>query len=196
MSELVARAEAFVQITHSSKIISHLKEVVLTIKELGITQDEVLLASAWLYLTLQNTAVTYSTLKLQFGKEVADIVYGIPLPNENDIFGDDERSILIMLVSKVVNTEDAIDNDHNSYEIYKNEFLPLRKFLYDEKSISYPVIYLWYYLENLYRNEEERLNVEEIEKIALDIYSTNLDEKEAEYYSEAYQIVEERMYDQ
>lgn len=212
---LVARAEEFARLVHKSSTISHLIEVVLTVKELGITQDEVLLASAWLHLTLKETEVTYSTIKTQFGKEVADIVYGIPYFNENDIFGDDERSLLIMLVSKVVVTENAIDNDPNSYEIYKKQFIPLREFLYDEKSISYPIIYLWYYLENLYRKEEDRLSVEEIENIAKDIYSTNLDEmeyvwektysldfhspwvtgdwdeKEGEYYDEKYQIVEE-----
>ena len=226
MSDLVARAKEFAKLVHGGKNLSHQKEIELLLKELDITQDEILLASVWLINILNNTQITYSTLKTQFGKEVADIVYGIPRNKENDIFGDDERSILLMLVDKVVTIESYTDNNSKEYVRHREQFSLFRKFLYDEKSISYPIIYFWYYLENLYRNEEDRLSIEELENIAKDIYSTNLNERETEhdivcyemysfpekfelsplelkrqnleldrYYSEEYQIVEEKMYD-
>ena len=178
MSDLVPRAKEFAKLVHGGKNLSHQKEMELLLKELGITQDEILLASVWLINILNNTQITYSTLKTQFGKEVADIVYGIPRHNKNDIFEDDERSILLMLVDKVVTIELYTDNNSKEYVRHREQFPLFRKFLYDEKSISYPIIYLWYYLENLYRNEEDRLSIEELENIAKDIYSYNLDERD------------------
>ena len=196
MSDLVARAKEFAKLVHGGKNLYHQKEIELLLKELGITQDEILLASVWLINILNNTQITYSTLKTQFGKEVADIVYGIPRNKENDIFGDDERSILLMLVDKVVTIESYTDNNSKEYVRHREQFSLFRKFLYDEKSISYPIIYFWYYLENLYRNEEDRLSIEELENIAKDIYSTNLDERGEVCYENCYEIVEEKMYDQ
>ena len=188
MSDLVARAKEFAKLVHGGKNLYHQKEIELLLKDLGITQDEILLASVWLINILNNTQITYYTLKTQFGKEVANIVYGIPCDKENDIFGEDERSILLMLVDKVVTIESYIDNNSKEYVRHREQFPLFRKFLYDEKSISYPIIYFWYYLENLYRSEEDRLNIEELENIAKDIYSTNLDEIEAEHNTMCYEM--------
>ena len=195
MSDLVPRAKEFAKLVHGGKNLGHQKEMELLLKELGITQDEILLASVWLINILNNTQITRSTLKTQFGKEVADIVYGIPYHEQNYIFGNDERSILLMLVDKVVTIESYVDINSKEYARHREQFPLFRKFLYDEKSINYPIIYLWYYLENLYRNEEDRLSIEELENIAKDIYSTNLDERENAYYGNCYEIVEEKMYD-
>ena len=188
MSDLVARAKEFAKLVHGGKNLSHQKEIELLLKELGITQDEILLASVWLVNILNNTEITYSTLKTQFGKEVVDIVYGIPYHEENCIFGDDERSILLMLVDKVITIESYIDTNSKEYIRHREQFPLFRKFLYDEKSISYPIIYLWYYLENLYRNEGDRLSIKELENIAKDIYSTNLNEIEAEHDTMCYEM--------
>ena len=195
MSDLIARAEEFARLVHGGKNISHQKDMVLTLKELNITQNKEILASAWLINTLKDTQITYSTLKLQFGKEVADIVYSVT-HSRDDNFGGEEKARLLKLLDRVVATEYSIDINSDLYSTYKKQFPLFKKHLYDEKSITYPIIYLWYYLENLYRDEEERLSIEELEDIAKDIYSTNLDEKEDEYYDNCYQIVEELMYDQ
>ena len=178
MSDLVARAKEFAKLVHGGKNLCHQKEIELLLKELGITQDKILLASVWLINILNNTQITYSTLKTQFGKEVADIVYEISYHKENYIFGEEGRSILLMLVDKVVTIESYVDINSKEYVRHREQFPLFRKFLYDEKSISYPIIYLWYYLENLYRNEEDRFSIEELENIAKNIYSTNLDEKD------------------
>lgn len=178
MSDLVPRAKEFAKLVHGGKNLGHQKEMELLLKDLSITQDKILLASVWLINILNNTQITYSTLKTQFGKEVADIIYGISCDNESDIFGDDERSILLMLIDKVVTVESYVDINSKEYVRHREQFPLFRKFLYDEKSISYPIIYLWYYLENLYRGEEDRLNIEELENIAKDIYSYNLDQRD------------------
>lgn len=249
MSELVARAEEFARLIHRNQKYGdkpysyHLKQLVSTLKELGITKDEVLVASAWLHDSIEDTETTYETLKTQFGESVADIVLAVTNEEgKNRIeklekialkLKDNEKALLLKLVDRVVNTEESLGNDEKLYKMYKKEFPLFRELLYDDKSISYPIIYLWYYLENLYRNEEERLTIEEIENIAKDIYSYSLDqrdlrdspwvrlagkyendpqfdevleyieqyrkeldEREAEYYDNCYQIVEERMYDQ
>lgn len=209
---LVERAEEFAKLVHRNQFYEqlpyyvHLKEVVLTIKELGITQDEVLLASAWLHDSIENTETTYETLLTQFGKEVADLVLAVTnekgasrgeiLEKTATKLIENEKALLIKLADRVVNTEQSLDNNEKLYKMYKKEFPRFREFLYDDKSITYPIIYLWYYLENLYQIEEDRLNLDEVENIAQSIYFTNLDEREAEYYDSCYQIVEEILYDQ
>lgn len=220
MSDLVPRAKEFAKLVHRNQTYGnkpysfHLREVYLTLKNLELTQDEVLLASAWLHDSIEDTEVTYKVLELQFGKEVADLVQAVTNEkgtNRKEIFEktalkissfkdslgiDNEKALLLKLADRVVNTEYSLSTNEKLYKMYKQEFPLFRKHLYDEKSISYPIIYLWYYLENLYRDEEDRLSTEELENIAKDIYSTNLYEREDEYYDKCYQIVEELMYDQ
>lgn len=244
---LVPRAEEFAKLVHRNQTYGnlpyyfYLREVYLTLKDLELTQDEVLLASAWLHDSIEDTEVTYEILKLQFGKEVADLVQAVTNEkgtNRKEVFEktaikikNNEKALLLKLADRVVNTEYSLSANEKLYKIYKQEFPRFRELLYDEKSITYPIIYLWYYLENLYRDEEDRLSIEELKSIVEDIYSTNLneyndnpwrklagkyendpyykevlehiadyrkdlDEREARYYDEEYQIVEERMYDQ
>lgn len=209
---LVSRAEQFVRLIHRNQMygnkpyIYHLEQVYLTLKNLEQIQDEVLLASAWLHDSIEDTETTYETLKIQFGKSVADIVLAVTNEKASNRIEslkrtayklrNNEKALLLKLVDRVVNTEESLDNNPQLYKMYKKEFSLFRELLYDESSITYTIIYLWYYLENLYQDEEHKLSVKEIENIAFDIYSNNLDEREAEYYDQAYQIVEEKMYDQ
>jgi hypothetical protein len=209
---LVSRAEEFARLVHRNQTYGnlpyyfHLREVYLTLKDLELTQDEVLLASAWLHDSIEDTEVTYEILKLQFGKEVADLVQAVTNEkgtNRKEIFEKtalkikgNEKALLLKLADRVVNTEYSLSTNEKLYKMYKQEFPGFRELLYDEKSIIYPIVYLWFYLENLYQNEGDRLSIEELENIAKDTYSTNLDEREDEYYDKCYQIVEELMYDQ
>jgi guanosine-3',5'-bis(diphosphate) 3'-pyrophosphohydrolase len=193
---LVQRAEGFAKLVHRNQFYGqlsyyiHLKEVYSTLLDFGIT-DEIVLAASWLHGSMEDTEITYETLEIQFGKEVADLVLAVTnekgasrgeiLEKTATKLIENEKALLIKLADRVVNTEQSLDNNEKLYEMYKKEFPRFREFLYDDKSITYPIIYLWYYLENLYQNEEDRLNLNEIENIAQDIYFNNLDEREAEY---------------
>lgn len=207
---LVARAEEFAKLVHRNQYYgelpyyNHLKEVYLTLLDFGITNESILAAS-WLHDSIEDTEINYETLLIQFGKEVADLVEAVTnekgtnrkevLEKTASKIKDNEKALVIKLADRVVNTEQSLDNNEKLYKMYKKEFPLFRELLYDDKSITYQIIYLWYSLENLYQEEKDRLDLDEVEKIALDIYSTNLNEKEAEYYDNCYQIIEEKMYD-
>ena len=193
---LVQRAEEFAKLVHRNQYYgelpyyNHLKEVYLTLLDFGIT-NETILAASWLHDSIEDTEITYENLLIQFGKEVADLVEAVTnekgtnrkevLEKTASKIKDNEKALVIKLADRIVNTEFSIDNNKKLYKMYKKEFPRFRELLYDDKSITYQIIYLWYSLENLYREEKDRLDLDEVEKIALDIYSTNLDEREAEY---------------
>lgn len=196
---LIKRAEEFARFVHKNQYYGelsyyvHLKEVYLTLLDFGIT-DEIILAASWLHDSVEDTETTYETLLIQFGKEVADLVLAVTNEkgtNRKEILEktaiklrNNEKALIIKLADRVVNTEQSLANNEKLYKMYKKEFPRFRELLYDNKSITYPIIYFWYYLENLYRNEDERLNLDEVENIVSDIYSTNLDEREAEYINQ------------
>lgn len=139
---------------------------------------------------------------------------------------DNEAALVIKLADRIVNTEFSIDNNEKLYKMYEKEFPRFKELLYSKTSTKYFIPMLWEHLENLYSKEvnfeneecsplerrelsddwamqltEYREELREIERERKENecwnqYNQVLDEREARYYDDCYQIVEERMYDQ
>lgn len=206
---LVKRAEEFARLVHRNQFYGelpyyvHLKEVYLTLLEFGI-KDGIVLSAAWLHDSIEDTEVTYETLELQFGEEIAGIVQRVT--NEK---GKNRKEILektapkikehyaaltIKLADRIVNTEFSIDNNEKLYRMYKKEFPKFKELLYREGEKDKVILDLWEHLENLY-SDEVNVNNDELPRYkALEL--KELDEREARYYDDCYQIVEEKMYDE
>lgn len=206
---LVKRAEEFVKLVHRNQTYGelpyyvHLKEVYLTLLDFGVT-DENILAASWLHDSIEDTETTYEILLIQFGKEVADLVLSVTNEkgtNRKEILEktafkivDNEAALVIKLADRIVNTEFSIDNNLKLYKMYKNEFPRFKELLYREKEKDKVILDLWEHLENLYSEEVSFENDELPRYKALEL--NGLDEREARYYDDCYQIVEGKMYDQ
>jgi (p)ppGpp synthase/HD superfamily hydrolase len=134
---LVQRAEGFAKLVHRNQFYGqlsyyiHLKEVYSTLLDFGIT-DEIVLAASWLHGSVEDTEITYETLEIQFGKEVADLVLAVTNEkgaNRGEILEktatkliENEKALLIKLADRVVNTEQSLDNNEKLYKMYKKEF--------------------------------------------------------------------------
>lgn len=151
-----------------------------------------------------DTDITYGTLETQFGEEIADIVQRVTnkrgytreqiLEKTAPKVKKHYAALTIKLADRIVNTEFSIDNNLKLYEMYKKEFPRFKELLYRENEKDKVILDLWERLENLYGEEVNFENDELPRYKALEL--NELDEREAEYYDDCYQIVEERMYDQ
>lgn len=57
--------------------VRHLEVVYEVLQEFGYGDDEVLVVGGWLHDTIEDTEVSYHDIKMAFGKEVAEAVYGV-----------------------------------------------------------------------------------------------------------------------
>jgi len=206
---LVEQAELFARLIHKNQFYGelpytkHLEEVILTLQEFGVI-DGIVLSGAWLHDSLEDTPVTYELLKSVFGSEVADIVFD--LTNES---GKNRKEILektapktrenyaaltIKLADRIVNTEFSIDNNLKLYKMYKKEFPRFKELLYRENEKDRVILDLWEHLEGLY-SDEVNFDNDELPRYRQKELR-ELDEREAKYYDDCYERVEELMYDQ
>lgn len=222
---LVKRAEEFARLVHANQMYgelpyyNHLKEVYLTLLDFGVT-DETILAASWLHDSIEDTDTTYETLLTQFGKEVAELVLAVtnekganrvgrPSLGRKEILEktaskikDNEAALVIKLADRIVNTEFSIDNNEKLYKMYEKEFPRFRTLLSREDEKNEIILKLWKHLSSLYNpwitlagKYEDDPHYDEVMEHITD-YRKELDEREARYYDDCYQIVEERMYDQ
>jgi len=217
MSDLIARAKEFASIVHRNQkygeqlYVSHLRDVYYTLRGLFKVEDEAILASAWLHDSVEDCWVSHETLEIQFGKEVADIVYAITnTPAKNRVeslkktaekLKTNKKALMVKLVDRIVNTECSLDDNPKLFKMYEKEFPLFSELLRDKMEDNFTILYMWEYLEALY-NQEEELSLEEIQlrvkrkKIEnIEQYRKELDDTEDYYLDSAYQIVEERLYD-
>jgi len=214
---LVEQAELFARLVHKNQFYGelpyerHLEEVVLTLQEFGI-RDGIVLSAAWLHNSLENTIVTHPLLESIFGSEVADIVFDVtnePGKNRKEILEktasktkENYAALTIKLAGRIVNTEFSIDNNLKLYKMYKKEFPRFKELLYRENEKDRIVIDLWEHLEALY-SDKVNFDNDELpryrQKELRELESEDLllgDEREAKYYDDCYERVEELMYDQ
>ncbi len=205
---LIKRAEEFAKLVHRNQSYGelpyyvHLKEVYLTLLEFGV-KDGIVLSAAWLLGSIEDTETTYETLELQFGEEIADLVQRVTnkkgytreqiLEKTAPKVKKHYAALTIKLADRIVNTEFSIDNNLKLYEMYKKEFTKFKELLYREGEKDKVILDLWEHLENLYSDEVNFENDELPRYKALEL--NELDEREANYYDDCYQIVEEKMYD-
>lgn len=84
---LEAKAQALATQAHREQkygdkpYVAHLADVVRRVKQ--ITDDPEVIAAAWLHDTIEDTPVTYSYIELQFGKNVADMVWAVTGVGQN-----------------------------------------------------------------------------------------------------------------
>jgi len=178
MSDLIARAKEFASIVHRNQkygelpYISHLRDVYSTLKGLFKVKDEVILASAWLHDSVEDCWVSHETLRIQFGKEVADIVHAVTnTPAKNRVeslkktaekLKTNKKALMVKLVDRIVNTECSLDDNPTLYKMYEKEFPLFSELLRDKMEDDFTILYMWEYLEALYTQEEE-LSLEDIQ---------------------------------
>jgi (p)ppGpp synthase/HD superfamily hydrolase len=141
----------------------HLVDVV-SIVEKGchfITHDEIeksiIVSAAWLHDVLEDTSVSYETLRYYFGKNVADLVDAVTdepgknrkerkaktLPKIRE-FG--KSAVFLKLCDRLANICNCIDGNPGLLKMYKKEHQQFYNALYD---CNDKLDWLWEYLSGL-----------------------------------------------
>jgi hypothetical protein len=153
MSELINKARNFAieqhtRINHLRKYTkqpyhNHLKAVADIVSD--VTNDEVLIAAAWLHDVVEDTEVTHSEIEDTFGKEVAQVVYEL---TDKSTLEDGNRAIrkkkdrdnlrvasqsakLVKLADLMDNTDDICRNSAKFAEVYLPEVVALLNVIKD-----------------------------------------------------------------
>lgn len=140
MSELITKAKEFAieqhtRINHLRKYTkqpyhNHLKAVAEIVSD--VTDDESLIAAAWLHDIVEDTEVTHSEVEDLFGKEVADVVYEL---TDKSTLEDGNRALrkrkdrenlskasngakLVKLADLMDNTDDICRNSAKFAQVY------------------------------------------------------------------------------
>ena len=99
----------------------HPKAVYSILKSFGI-KDRVLLVSAWLHDTIEDTAATYNIIKQKFNKEVANLVQAVS-SSKKDILQIGKAEYLLKKMLQMSNNELTLklaDRLHNVTDIMSN----------------------------------------------------------------------------
>lgn len=120
--------------------IIHLNHVVSVLGEHGYANDDVIMSAGWLHDTIEDTDTTHAMLVLEFGKEIADIVWAVssePGKNRQAKFRNTapkiiskEKALIVKLADRIANTEASLANNPKLYQMYKKEFSAFYKLLY------------------------------------------------------------------
>lgn len=130
MSDLVERAQKFATWAHIDTVradghtmfITHPAKVVDILKQ--VTDDEVLLAAAWLHDVIEDEEVSYEDIRKEFGDEVADLVHEVTHEGEPDSHGyyfprlKSQRGIMLKFADRLSNISDMADWDDKRREHY------------------------------------------------------------------------------
>ena len=153
MSSLITRARdyasyAHARIKHKRKYTGqpyqvHLKSVVQILGQ--VTDDENMLAAAWLHDAVEDTEATHHQIEEQFGQDVASLVYqltDISRPGDGNrayrkaldrahLAEASERAQTIKLADLIDNTRDICKHDQKFARVYVQEVAALLEVLQD-----------------------------------------------------------------
>jgi (p)ppGpp synthase/HD superfamily hydrolase len=122
----------------------HLNCVVNILTEYGYAEDDVIISAGWLHDTIEDTDTTHAMLVLEFGKEIADIVWAVssePGENRQAKFRNtapkiisNKKALVIKLADRIANTEASLANNLKLYQMYVKEFTLFQELLYQDNS--------------------------------------------------------------
>lgn len=135
----------------------HLAQVSQVVAQFGYAGDGSIVAAAWLHDTLEDTPTTYEMLVSEFGKETADIVFGVtsePGKNREERFrntapkiASNKKALVVKLADRIANTEASLQSNPKLYKMYVKEFPLFKELLYDPANVE--LLPLWNRLEQL-----------------------------------------------
>lgn len=153
MTDLINKAKDFAieqhtRINHLRKYTkqpyhNHLKAVADIVSD--VTEDEVLIAAAWLHDVVEDTEVTHSEIEDTFGKEVAQVVYELTdkstledgnrakrkKKDRDNLRVASQGAKLVKLADLMDNTDDICRNSAKFAEVYLPEVVELLKVIKD-----------------------------------------------------------------
>jgi guanosine-3',5'-bis(diphosphate) 3'-pyrophosphohydrolase len=120
----------------------HLNYVVNILTEYGYVKDDAIISAGWLHDTIEDTDTTYEMLVLEFGKEIADIVWAVssePGENRQAKFRNtapkiisNKKALIVKLADRIANTEASLANNPKLYQMYVKEFTLFHELLYQD----------------------------------------------------------------
>ena len=120
----------------------HLNYVVNILTEYGYAEDDAIISAGWLHDTIEDTDTTHAMLVLEFGKEIADIVWAVssePGKNRQAKFRNtapkiisNKKALVIKLADRIANTEASLANNPKLYQMYVKEFTLFHELLYQD----------------------------------------------------------------
>jgi guanosine-3',5'-bis(diphosphate) 3'-pyrophosphohydrolase len=129
----------------------HLSYVVNILKEYGYGEDNIIICSAWLHDTIEDTDTTYEMLVSEFNQEIADTVYAVtnePGKNRMEKFSKtapkiiaNKKALILKLADRITNTEFNLENDSRIYQVYCREFPQFKQLLYRGQDID--ILPMW-----------------------------------------------------
>lgn len=148
MDELEKRASDFAKRAHAGQKYSggdfhekHLARVATTLRGFGV-DDPVLLATAWLHDSVEDTTVTVDDIRAEFGDDVADLVWRLTDEAGHrrkerhhlthlKIRGRPE-AVRVKLADRIANMESSIEERSHLRGMYRAEHPDFRTDLYRE----------------------------------------------------------------
>lgn len=133
----------------------HLNKVFEILKRFD-TDDEELLAAAWLHDSVEDTDATVDEIRLLFGDSIADLVWRVtdePGKNRKERHANtypkikaSDRAVKLKLADRIANVEKSIESSDKLLGMYRKEFDGFKSALYT------PGLHeeMWTYLENLF----------------------------------------------
>ncbi|WP_217358247.1 HD domain-containing protein [Anabaena sp. UHCC 0187] len=120
----------------------HLNYVVNILTEYGYAEDDAIVSAGWLHDTIEDTDTTHTVLVLEFGKEIADIVWAVSSePGENrpakfrntaPKIISNKKALVVKLADRIANTEASLANNPKLYQMYVKEFTLFHELLYQD----------------------------------------------------------------
>lgn len=137
----------------------HLQAVVDVLIRFGAKLDDKttapILIAAWLHDSLEDTALTYEQIEVQFGQEVAELVWRVT--DESGASRKERKSatycktqqnpsaVILKLADRIANVEASLAND-SKFSMYKNEYTEFKQALQSPSANSL-AIQMWDYLD-------------------------------------------------
>ena len=136
----------------------HLEQVVDVLKEFGFIDDKYIIAG-YLHDVLEDTAISYNDIKLQFGVEVAEMVYAVTDELGKNRIERKEKTYpkikanpdatIIKLADRIANVRNSIKNNPEKREMYSKEYESFKEALYEPFTEGMD---MWKELDNMFKN--------------------------------------------
>lgn len=137
-SNELRRARAFAQVAHGTQpygaedYVVHLDAVVEVLREFDRHEDTALLIAGYLHDTLEDTTTTLTRLILEFGPDVAMLVYAVTdepgaTRRERKAFtlkktrAVGPRAVMLKYADRIANVRSAQKNRSDLFEMYQHE---------------------------------------------------------------------------
>lgn len=156
---IINDARKIAQLAHSGQkygihpYIVHLDAVVNVLARFGHGENQVLIISAYLHDTLEDTDLTEQEIK-KFGEKVFNIVRAVTkIKSYNRKEGLKKtylnikripEAVTLKLADRIANVEASLKDNQKKLEIYKAEYYDLRETLFDDQNLS-----MWKNLDDL-----------------------------------------------